>query len=114
MTDRSQLRNDYDSKADTSEFTHAAVLYIIFSVVIVFVACCVCRLPDALYRWNVRRALYTREGSPDTQDDIEFKEVTAAAIFVNPSGNSCTVGTLADDNGDVRLQMEHKRSDDAA
>ena len=109
MSGRSDFRNDYDSQGDTSDFTHAALVYTVFTFGVFFLVCCICRLPELLFQLRNRQQQASSSQSETTQPRPEIKQLTAAAIFVNPSGNSISVGTLSEDIGQTHLQSDQSK-----
>lgn len=108
MSSRSDYRNDYDSQGDTSSFTHAALVYTMFTIGVFFLVCCICRLPELIYQLRFRREMSSQPSS-EANHRPEIKQLTAAAIFVNPSGNSISVGTLSEDIGQTHLQSDQSK-----
>ena len=112
MSGRSDFRNDYDSQGDTSDFTHAALVYTVFTFGVFFLVCCICRLPELLFQLRNRQQQASSSQSETTQPRPEIKQLTAAAIFVNPSGNSITVGTISEDcQSDLQAGQSKELSD---
>jgi len=80
-----------------------------FTVAVFFVACCICRLPELVYHLRYRREIAGQPQPEAHQNRREIKQLTAAAIFVNPSGNSVTVGTLSEDCGQTSLHLDQSK-----
>jgi len=79
-----------------------------FTIGVFFLVCCICRLPELISQLRFRREI-TSQSSSEANHQPEIKQLTAAAIFVNPSGNSISVGTLSEDIGQIQADQSKEQ-----